>query len=82
MSGFSGNDQERRMAQAYIYYQLGRIASEEGISTITIFGVKNGSSWIIESHPKNRKTAMPLIFDDETNPMLSYYSILMGLLSN
>ena len=74
MSGFVGSAEDRLNKQAEIYYQIGKIASAEGVTATTIFGEKDDTSWI------QSKNANPTLFDKDFNKKLAYFAFLRGMI--
>ena len=79
MSGYNGSTADKLRQQAEIYYQLGKIASKEGIISITMFGEKDDTSWIVKQFPDKVETALPTLFDKDYHKKLAYYAYLKGV---
>jgi endo-1,4-beta-xylanase len=81
MSGYDKSMADKIREQGNLYYQIGEMASREGITSITIFGVKDDTSWLVESHPSKKETLIPLLFDSNFHKKVSYFCFLRGLLN-
>jgi endo-1,4-beta-xylanase len=81
MSGYKGTAKDRLKAQSELYFQVAKIASDEGVISITIFGVKDDTSWIVENYPNKKETAIPILYDDKFNKKISYFAFSRGLLN-
>ncbi len=75
MSGVAGSNEEKLKKQADIYFQLGKMAAEEGVTNITIFGEKDDTSWI------KKESAMPTFFDKNYKKKLPYFAFMQGLIA-
>jgi len=71
-------ENEHLLLQAKIYTNIIKIAKEEGITHITIWGISDRDSWL-ENPSIGGPDANPLLFDDRDNPKIVYYEILSEL---
>lgn len=78
MHGIGGTKEEKIRLQAEIYYRIVKAAIQAGVKNITIFGVKDGDSWL-ESY-YGQKDADALLFDDSGLPKLDYWTTEAALL--
>lgn len=73
--------EERLMLQMRIYEGIIRIAKEEGITHINVWGVSDRDSWL--ERPEvvriNPSEANPLLFNDGDDPKPALFGVLRGL---
>jgi endo-1,4-beta-xylanase len=74
--------EERLRLQAKIYESIIRVAREEGVESITIWGVADWESWLNNPEltgPDSRETR-PLFLNDNNERKPAYYGIVKGIL--
>lgn len=75
------NNEEKLKLQARIYENIVRIAKQEGISHITVWGISDKDSWLEQedSGRLNASESDPLLFDDGNNIKPALIGVLEGL---
>jgi endo-1,4-beta-xylanase len=73
--------EERYKLQGKIYQAIIKVAIEEGVKQINIWGVSDRDSWLErpEIGGPNASQADPLLFDNNDDPKPAYYGVLKGL---
>jgi len=76
--------EEKLKLQGRIYEEVIRVAIEEGVSHINIWGVSDWESWL--NNPdltgSDYRDTKPLIYDDDNRPKPAYYGVIKGLLGH
>jgi endo-1,4-beta-xylanase len=82
MNGVQGTQEERFRIQAQAYEAITKAAIESGVTSISIFGVKDKDSWLENPNiaGPDAKNSDPLLFDDNGLPKPSYFTIIKALL--
>lgn len=76
------SNEEKLNLQARIYEGIIKIAKEEGITHITVWGVSDRDSWLKKPNVggPNASETNPLLFDDADNIKPALFGVLNGLL--
>ncbi len=77
MQEVNGTAQQRLKLQAGIYNRITRAAIQAGVKHITIFGVRDNESWLLNFY--GHKNAIPLLFDDDGNFKPAYFAFMSAL---
>lgn len=78
MDDISMRPDEEATLQGSIYFNFIKAAKEHGVTNITIFGVRDDNSWLVDF--KGHKDVNPLLFDKDGKKKLSYYFVMAALL--
>ncbi len=78
MNGVLGNPPERNLTQARAYQAIMDVLLEEGVNSISIFGVRDKDSWLENPNINgaDAPNSDPLLFDDNGFPKPSYYAVV------
>ena len=77
MQYVDGSKEQRNNLQARIYKQIISAGIETGVKDITVFGVRDNESWLIDWYGFTKSNA--LLIDDDGNYKPAYYAVVQAL---